>query len=57
MHYPDTKQLWLINGPVKERYVYPKFSDREWEYVLGTQSWPPGEIPENEKKDSFHVWN
>lgn len=56
-HYPDTKQLWLLNGPVKERFVYPKFSEREWDFVLTSQVWPAGEIPENEKKDSFHVWN
>lgn len=56
-HFPDTKQLWLIHGPVKERYVYPKLSENEWQTVIETQSWPPGKIPENEVKDSFHVWN
>ncbi len=57
LHYPDTKQLYLISGPVKERFVYPKFSEREWETVLQTQYWPPGQIPEQEKAHSFHVWN
>lgn len=56
-HYPDTKQLWLESGPVWEKYVYPKFSDAEWQSVLETQSWPPGQIPEEEKNSSFHVWN
>jgi hypothetical protein len=56
-HKPDTKRLWLVRGPVKERFVYPKFSDSEWESVLSTQSWPDGKIPENEVKDSFVVWD
>lgn len=56
-HFPDTKQLWLISGPVKEKNVYPKFTDSEWESVLKTQTWEPGKIPENEVAHSFHVWN
>jgi len=56
-HEPDRKGLWLVQGPVKERYVYPKLSEQEWRFVLDTQSWPPGAIPEQERKDSFHVWN
>lgn len=56
-HFPDTKALHLVSGPVKERYVYPKLSEREWQFVLEKQSWPDGQIPENEVKDSFHVWN
>ena len=39
-HFPDTKQLWLINGPVKQKFVYPYFTDAEWDEVLKTQSWP-----------------
>jgi hypothetical protein len=57
MHYPDTKQLWLLEGPVKERFVYPKFNDAEWDYVLREQTWPGGRIPENEVAHSFRVWN
>jgi len=58
MHYPDTKQLWLLPGPpVKERFVYPKLTDAEWDEVIKTQFWPPGKIPANEVKDSFHVWH
>lgn len=57
IHFPDTKNLFLVKGPVKEKYVYPKLSDIEWESVLKTQNWPPGKIPENEVKDSFHVWH
>ena len=56
-HKPDTKRLWLVRGPVKEKFIYPKFSDSEWESVLSTQSWPDGKIPENEVKDSFVVWD
>lgn len=56
-HFPDTKQLFLISGPVKEKNVYPKFTDKEWESVLKTQTWEPGKIPENEVAHSFHVWN
>lgn len=56
-HFTDTKQLWLIHGPVKERFVYPYFTDEEWENVLKFQTWPNGKIPEKEIKNSFHVWN
>jgi hypothetical protein len=56
-HEPDRKGLWLMSGPVKERYIYPKLTDAEWESVLSTQNWPAGKIPEQEVKDSFHVWN
>ena len=56
-HFPDTKQLWLISGPVKEKFVYPKFTEDEWDEVIKTQKWPDGKIPSNEIKDSFHVWN
>lgn len=54
-HEPDTKRLWLVRGPVKEKHIYPKLSDAEWEEVLATQSWPAGLIPEQERKDSFVV--
>jgi hypothetical protein len=54
-HQPDTKALTLVRGPVRERYVYPKLSPREWESVLATQAWPAGQIPEDEVKDSFTV--
>lgn len=57
LHYPDTKQLWLKRGPVKERFIYPKLNDEEWASVLAIQSWPDGQIPANEVKDSFHVWH
>lgn len=57
LHFPDTKGLTLLKGPVKERHVYPKFTDLEWEDVIKTQTWPEGKVPSNEVKDSFHVWN
>lgn len=56
-HEPDRKGLWLLSGPVKERYVYPKFTPEEWDGVILHQHWPPGQIPEQEKAHSFHVWN
>lgn len=56
-HFPDTKQAFLVSGPVKEKHVYPAFSDAEWDLVLATQTWPDGQIPENERANSFHVWN
>ncbi len=55
MHEPDSKKLTLIKGPVKERAIYPFFSDAEWEEVLTTQTWEAGRIPENEKANSFMV--
>lgn len=57
MHYPDTKQLWLLSGPVRESYVYPRFTEAEWASVLDRQVWPDGQIPETEQKESFHVWH
>jgi hypothetical protein len=56
-HQPDKKGLRLISGPVKEKYIYPYFTDAEWDYVLTNQSWPEWQIPEREKAHSFHVWN
>lgn len=45
-HNADTFALRLVSGPIKERNVYPNFTDEEWERVLKTQSWPEGQIPE-----------
>lgn len=56
-HQPDRKGLKLVSGPIKEKYVYPYFTDAEWEQVLKTQAWPDWQIPEKEKTQSFHVWN
>jgi len=53
-HEPDTKKCWLIKGPVKEKFSYPKFNDAEWDFVILNQKWE-GEIPDNEKKESFIV--
>lgn len=54
-HRPDSKELWLVKGPVKERHSYPKFNEEEWRNVLTYQSWPDGKIPEQEKANSFIV--
>lgn len=56
VHHTDTKRQWLIKGPIKEKYCYPNFSEKEWTYVLKNQSWPDGEIPEEEKKFSFEFY-
>lgn len=56
-HEPDRKGLWLVSGPIKERYVYPVLTPEEWDFAISTQSWPPGQIPEQEKAHSFRVWN
>lgn len=54
---PDTKGVKLSNGPVKEKYVFPEFTDEEWNEVLTSQNWPDWKIPQNLIKHSFHVWN
>jgi len=54
-HRPSTKQLWLVNGPVRERHSYPKLDEEEWDYVLKNQSWPDGKIPNQELAHSFKV--
>ncbi len=54
-HEPDTKRAWLLQGPVKERHIYPRFSEAEWTEVLSTQVWPDGLIPEHERAESFTV--
>lgn len=54
-HRTDTKELWMISSPI-EKYVYPKFTDEEWDQVLHSKSWPDGDIPEEEKDSSFSHW-
>jgi hypothetical protein len=56
-HFPDTKQLRLVRGPIKEKNIYPYFTDEEWDKVLKTQKWEEWRIPEKEIKNSFHVWH
>ena len=55
-HQTDTKKQYYISGEIKEKSVYPKFTDEEWNYVLTNQSWPDGQIPEREKEHSFLFW-
>lgn len=55
-HKTDTKELRHHSGAIKERNVYPYFTDDEWTHVLATQSWPEWQIPEREKASSFKVW-
>jgi len=54
-HRTDTKELWMLHPP-SEKYVYPKFTDEEWETVIDTRSWLDGDIPEQEKEHSFVYW-
>lgn len=56
-HQPDTKKLWLVDGEVHEKHIYPKFTEEEWDTVIETNEWPDGQIPENEKADSFEAFN
>lgn len=56
-HKPDTKELTLISGPVKETYVYPNLTPDEWAGVISTQTWEAGKIPEREKASSFKAFN
>lgn len=52
-HRTDTKELELLRGPIKERYVYPNFTEQEWTETLAAQQWTAGRIPETEKPHSF----
>jgi hypothetical protein len=55
LHRTDTKEHWLVKGPVLRKYVYPQFNDIEWEQVLKNQKWDGG-IPEKLKSSSFIYW-
>lgn len=55
-HRTDTKELWLIKGPVKEKAEFPFLSDDEWTEVLETQKWE-GKIPKAELAHSFKCWD
>lgn len=52
-HRTDTKQLKYISGPINHKFVYPQFTDAEWEQVLRDQSWPEWRVPEKERNNSF----
>jgi hypothetical protein len=54
-HRTDTKELWMISPP-SEKYVYPKFTSKEWDKVLSTKTWPDGGVPEEEVESSFFYW-
>jgi hypothetical protein len=54
---PDTKGVRLVKGPVKEKYIFPEFTDAEWQQILDSQKWEEWDIPEELKQHSFHVWN
>lgn len=56
LHRTDTKNHWLVKGPVKEKHVYPQFNDIEWAKVLEEQKWN-GDVPEKLKSCSFVHWN
>jgi len=54
-HRTDTKELWMVLPPT-EKYVYPKFTEEEWEEVLSTKKWEDGKIPSSEIEHSFTCW-
>jgi hypothetical protein len=54
-HRTDTKELWMISPP-SEKYVYPKFTDEEWDQVLTSKEWLDGGIPKEEVESSFLHW-
>ena len=54
-HRTDTKELWMISPPT-EKYVYPKFTEEEWEKVLSSKQWEDGKIPSSETEHSFTCW-
>lgn len=56
LHRTDTKEHWLVKGPVVSKHPYPQFNDSEWQSVLNTQLWNGG-IPEKLKECSFKHWN
>lgn len=56
LHRTDSRQVWLIKGPVKEKWNYPNFNDQEWEKVLAFQAWEDGETPARDKPHSFFYW-
>lgn len=56
LHRTDTRQVWLVKGPVKEKWNYPNFNDAEWDKVLAFQEWEDGEVPTKDKPHSFLHW-
>jgi len=56
-HFTDTKELFLISGPIKEKYVYPNLTDSEWDDCIKEQRWEDGQIPDKEINQSFKYWN
>lgn len=52
-HRCDTKQALHLSGEIKEKYIYPKFTDEEWDFVIKNQKWPMWKIPSQELNHSF----
>lgn len=51
----DTKELYLLKGPVKEKYHFPfDLTDEEWDIIL-KGGWKNGDIVEQQKQHSFRV--
>ena len=40
----DTKQIWMIKPPT-QKWGFPAFTDKEWDKIIKTQSWPDGRLP------------
>lgn len=55
-HTTDARAVYLIRGPVVDKFSYPNFNDEEWKVVLESQVWSDGAIPEKDKPHSFIYW-
>jgi hypothetical protein len=55
-HRTDDKRVWLIQGPVKEKYEYPPFSEKQWQEIILTQKCEQI-IPEDWKNNIFKCWD
>jgi hypothetical protein len=51
----DIKTAYLVQGPVKEKYVYPPFSDEQWETILKEQKCE-AIVPDGWKDNVFKCW-
>ena len=55
-HRTDDKRVWLLQGPVKEKYEYPPFSDEQWEEIFNTQQCNEI-VPDGWQNNIFKCWD